>query len=328
MYPNWSIYFVYVIKYGRVGKIIFGLLWLMPFLSVGQKLIINQPQGLFQRDSVKIGQLVNFSFYSRHPDTTEVIFPDSTYNFTPFELVERQFFPTRTQGTISRDSVVYTLRTFSLEPIQSLSLPIFLLTKGDTLQIYSRPDKIKLVQLVQASISPENLKNDTRLEIIKERFNYAYWLIAAVVLLLILVYVWLLFGKGIIIRYRLYKLQKQHTYFINRFNTYIDQFNKSESLQTIEQAITLWKNYLTNLEGNAINSFTTREIATFYNDDEDVSTALRLFDKAIYGNIVSDKSSETIIAFFLLHHFADRRYEVIRDLTRHVTSSENVPHLV
>jgi hypothetical protein len=147
-------------------------------------------------------------------------------------------------------------------------------------------------------------------------------------MVLVAVLIWILVGQKLITQYRLYILEKAHNAFINKFNNYIEQFNKSESLPVVEQAITLWKNYLTNLEGNAINSFTTKEIAAFYNDDEDVTTALRLFDKAIYGNIVSDKSSETIIAFFLLHHFADRRYEYIKELTKHAVTPENLVQLV
>ena len=301
---------------------------LLPLSSVGQNNKMTRPVGKFQQDSLKIGTAVEFSFYAQHPAATEVIFPDSSYNFAPFELIARRYFTTRTVSGISLDSVVYTLRTFSVAARQSLSLPAYILEKNDTLPLYSRPDEIKLIQLVQGKADPEKLKSHTELAIIKERFNIAYWLIGAGIVILAFFMIWLLFGKNIIIRYRLYTLQKRHTVFINRFNAYIDQFNQSESLQTIEQAITLWKNYLTNLEGNAINSYTTREIASFYNDDEDVTTALRLFDKAIYGNIVSDKSSETIIAFFLLHHFADRRYEVIKEQTRYVTSPESIPQLV
>jgi len=301
---------------------------LLPLSSVSQNNKITRPVGKFQQDSLKIGTAVEFSFYAQHPAATEVIFPDSSYNFAPFELIARRYFTTRTVSGISLDSVVYTLRTFSVAARQSLSLPAYILEKNDTLPLYSRPDEIKLIQLVQGKADPEKLKSHTELVIIKERFNIAYWLIGAGIIILAFFMIWLLFGKNITIRYRLYTLQKRHTVFINRFNAYIDQFNQSESLQTIEQAITLWKNYLTNLEGNAINSYTTREIASFYNDDEDVTTALRLFDKAIYGNIVSDKSSETIIAFFLLHHFADRRYEVIKEQTRYVTSPESIPQLV
>jgi hypothetical protein len=299
--------------------------WL-PLLAFGQGQA-PRPLGLFQLDSLKIGEPVNFIFFFRHRAQEEIIFPDSTYNFAPFEFVSKQFFPTATAEGWSRDSVVYTLRSFSVAPVQTLSLPVYLLRQHDTLSLYSEPQEVYLKSLVVGSPNPEQLQAHTRLLPIEKRFNLAYWLIGAGIFILVLLLIWMIFGKQLIIRYRLYVLRNHHTLFINKYNAFIDQFNKSESLQTIEQAITLWKNYLTELEGNAINSFTTREIAAFYDEDEDVSTALRLFDKAIYGNIVSDKSSETIIAFYLLHHFADRRYEFIKDQTRNVPNPDIVPQL-
>jgi hypothetical protein len=302
------------------------LSWL-PLLACAQAREKPQPVGLFQLDSIKIGEPVNFIFYFKHRPEEEVIFPDSTHNFKPFEFVSKQFFMTATAQGWSRDSVVYTLRSFSVDPVQTLSLPVYLLRQHDTLTIHAEPQEVYLKQLVAGAPDPGQLRAHTRLAPIEKRFNLAYWLIGAGIVILALLLIWMLFGKKLIIRYRLYVLRKHHNLFISKYNAYIDQFNRSESLQTIEQAITLWKNYLTELEGNAINSFTTREIAAFYNEDEDVSTALRLFDKAIYGNIVSDKSSETIIAFYLLHHFADRRYEFIKDQTRNVPNPDIVPQL-
>jgi hypothetical protein len=302
------------------------LSWL-PLLACAQAGENQQPAGLFQLDSIKIGEPVNFIFYFKHRPGDEVIFPDSTYNFKPFEFVGKQFFMTKTANGWSRDSVVYTLRSFSIDPVQTLSLPVFLLRQHDTLTIASEPQEVYVKQLVTGVPDPQQLKSHTRLAPIEKRFNLAYWLIGAGLVILALLLFWRIFGQQLIIRYRLYVLRKHHNLFISKYNAFIDQFNRSESLQTIEQAITLWKNYLTELEGNAINSFTTREIAAFYNEDEDVSTALRLFDKAIYGNIVSDKSSETIIAFYLLHHFADRRYEFIKDQTRNVPNPDIVPQL-
>jgi hypothetical protein len=296
-------------------------------MAFGQELKSKAPIGLFQLDSIKIGEPVNFIFFYKHKSGEEVIFPDSTHNFAPFEFVSKRFFVTSSAGGWSRDSVVYTLRSFSIAPVQSLSLPVYLLRRHDTLAIASETQEVYLKQMVTGPPAPAQLRAHTSLVPIEKRFNLAYWLIGAGILLLILMLVWLVFGKKLIIHYRLYVLRKHHNLFINKYNGYIEQFNKSESLHTIEQAITLWKNYLTNLEGNAINSFTTKEVAAFYNEDEDVSTALRLFDKAIYGNIVSDKSSETIIAFYLLHHFADRRYEFIKDQTRNVPNPEILPQL-
>jgi hypothetical protein len=301
---------------------------LLPVLVMAQQPERPLPIGHFQADTVKLGQPLRFSFYYRHPVAEEVVFPDSTYSFAPFEFISRQYFPTRTQGSWSLDSVVYTLRTFSIAPEQSLALPVYMLQQQDTLTKFARPAVVQLKQLVTGFPASAGLKDQTTLAPIPERFNFASWLIGTGIVVLLLACIWMLFGKRIIIRYRLYNLHNAHTAFITKFNAYIDRFNQSESLPIIEQAITLWKNYLTKLEGSAINSFTTKEIAAFYNDDEDVSTALRLFDKAIYGNIVSDKSSETIIAFFLLHHFADRRYEYIKDLTRNAQTPESLVQLV
>lgn len=302
------------------------LSWL-PLLAWAQAGNPPRPIGLFAHDSIRIGEPVNFIFYYKHRPGEEVIFPDSTYNFKPFEFAGKKFFATATKNGWSRDSVIYTLRSFSIEPVQTLSLPVYLLRRRDTLTISSEPQQVYLKQLVAGPPDPQQLQAHTRLAPIEKRFNLAYWLIGIGLVILLLLLIWLIFGRKLIIRYRLYVLRKHHNEFISKYNAFIDQFNRSESLQTIEQAITLWKNYLTDLEGNAINSFTTREIAAFYNEDEDVSTALRLFDKAIYGNIVSDKSSETIIAFYLLHHFADRRYEFIKDQTRNVSNPDIVPQL-
>ncbi|MGV3504175.1 MAG: hypothetical protein ACO1O1_10730 [Adhaeribacter sp.] len=308
----------------RILLLVFSFL---PLLALGQKAKLQPPTGLFEADSIKIGEPVAFIFYLKHKSDQEVLFPDSTYNFAPFEFVSKRFFFTRSAGGWSHDSAVYMLRSFSVQPVQSLSLPVYVLDNRDTLRVYSRREEVYLQQQVTGPPDPLQLRAHTRLAPIEKRLNLAYWLIGAGVVMLLFLLVWMIFGKQLIIRYRLYVLRKHHNLFISRYNAYIDQFNRSESLHTIEQAITLWKNYLTKLEGNAINSFTTREIAAFYDEDEDVSTALRLFDKAIYGNIVSDKSSETIIAFYLLHHFADRRYEFIKDQTRNVPNPEILPQL-
>ncbi|MDB5260858.1 MAG: hypothetical protein JWQ14_139 [Adhaeribacter sp.] len=305
-------------------------LCLLPFIGWAQNSHApdDRPQGIFQDDTVKLGQELKYLFYYRHRPNDEIIFPDSTFNFSPFEYVSRQYFPTRTVNGWSLDSAVYIFRTFSIDPVQTLALPVFALQNQDTITVSSQPAEVYLQQLVKGPIEAAQLKDQTALVPIPERFNFAYWLIASGVLVLLTVLIWILFGQKIITQYRLYVLRKAHQAFINKFNIFIDRFNKSESLQIVEQAITLWKNYLTGLEGNAINSFTTKEIAAYYNDDEDVTTALRLFDKAIYGNIVSDKSSETIIAFFLLHHFADRRYEFVKKIIKHAGTPENVVQLV
>ncbi len=282
----------------------------------------QRPVGAFRKDSVKIGEPVIYTLYFKHAPALEVIFPDSSYSFAPFELVRKNFFPTRTRQNQSTDSVVYILRTFEVAPVQRLQIPVWILQNGDTTRFWPVPDSINLRSLVPAK-TPLNLvfKSNTRLLPIRERFNYPYVFVGIGIGFVLLLGIWGIFGRRIIINYKLYKLKNDHSFFVSKYNSHIERFNRSQSLQNIEKAITLWKNYLTRLEGSAINSFTTKEIAQFYGQDEDIATALKLFDKAIYGNMLSNESSETIVAFYLLHHFADRRYEFIKDQTRHVPAA-------
>ncbi|MHC2990552.1 hypothetical protein OB13_02750 [Pontibacter sp. HJ8] len=84
----------------------------------------------------------------------------------------------------------------------------------------------------------------------------------------------------------------------------------------MEKAVALWKNYLTKLERSAINSFTTKEIVEYYNDDEQVNLALRFCDKAIYGNATAEPDAETNKALSLLRRFARGRYKTHREITK------------
>ncbi|MDQ4140709.1 MAG: hypothetical protein M3142_09300 [Bacteroidota bacterium] len=290
--------------------------------SISVKAAGKKPVGFFHRDSIKVGQVIPYTLYYQHSSDQEIIFPDSTFSFAPFEFVSKTFFPTRTQGDVSTDSAIYMLRTFDLSPVQRLQIPVFVWHNGNTIQVKPPSDSLFLQEMVTGT--PQNLaslKKHTEWQEVRKRFNYPYVLLGLGLFLLLMLVIWGLFSRRILANYKLYKLKNDHKAFVSRYNAHIERFNRSQSLQNIEKAITLWKNYLTRLEGSAINSFTTKEITQFYGEDEDVATALRLFDKAIYGNMLSDQSSETIVAFYLLHHFADRRYEHVKDQTRHVAVS-------
>jgi hypothetical protein len=63
-------------------KLLWIILW-APLAAWGQGKSPGIPEGFFHTDSIKLGELVNFSFYYRHPTSEEVILPDSTYNFCP-----------------------------------------------------------------------------------------------------------------------------------------------------------------------------------------------------------------------------------------------------
>lgn len=299
------------------NQLIVIILWLLlPASVLGQQ--HKPPLGKFSRDSIQLGEFVEYTLVYHHPAAEEVILPDDKYNFSPFELVSKTFHPTVTMGGISTDSAVYTLRTFETNAVQQLALPVFILREQDTLQVSAPTTAVQVKQLVGNLAEPLQIKANTDLAPVEERFNWPVvllWVIASITFLSL---VWLIFGQSIKRKYKLYRLRKDHLYYASRFNSHKDRFEKSGAPASIEKAVTLWKNYLTKMERKAINSFTTKEIVEFYDNDEEVNTALRICDKAIYGNLHSESEGETNLALSMLRRFAKARYKTHRELTSNV----------
>ncbi|WP_162054794.1 hypothetical protein [Pontibacter pamirensis] len=290
------------------------LCFLQAVAAWGQQ--VPRPEGSFSRDTARLGELLQYTLVHHHPAAQEVVLPPENYNFAPFELVRKDFFPTTTKAGISTDSAVYTLRSFEVEPVQQLALPVYVLGDQDTTEVFAAADAIVLHQLVKTVQEPLQVQADTNLATVEERFNWpemVLW-IAAVATFLSLI--GLIFGQAIQRKYKLYRLRKDHLYFASRYNSHEDRFKKTGAMQSLEKAVSLWKNYLTKLERSAINSFTTKEIVEYYENDEEVNTALRICDKAIYGNVQTETEGETNLALGMLRRFAKSRHKTQRELIK------------
>jgi len=285
----------------------------------GQQVL--RPVGSFSSDTVKIGVPINYTLVHRHPENLEVILPGSNYNFAPFELVRKDFYPTITKNGTSTDSAVYTLRTFDTKPVQAINLPVFVLQGKDTIRVNGDSSRVILQQLVDKVNEPLQFKAQTELVPVERRFNWPSLLLWTVVGTLFVSLIWLIFGQTIKTKYKLYRLRKDHLYFTSRYNSHLDRFLKTGVSQSLEKAVSLWKNYLTKLERSAINSFTTKEIVEYYDNNEEVNNALRLCDKAIYGNVNTEADSETKDALVLLRKFAKARYKAQREITKNAKNN-------
>ena len=87
--------------------------------------------GGFLSDSLKIGERTAFYLSARYKSDLTVLFPDSTFQFTPFEFQNKVYFPTRTEQGISHDSAVYYLTTFEVDRVQYLDLPLYVILPQD-----------------------------------------------------------------------------------------------------------------------------------------------------------------------------------------------------
>jgi hypothetical protein len=251
---------------------------LLSLFSLAQK-----PQGKFISDSIEIGKPVDFALSFRHSPTAEVFFPDTTYDFYPFELVKRDFFSTKTDANGSLDSVVYTLVSFDIQKVQKLSMPVYLLNQKDCTAVFSSIDSVFLREMLKGSLDSLSLKTDTQFVHIEPEVNYPIVLAYMLGILGFIGTIYLFFGKFIRKQYDLF-------WFGRRQNEFVSNYKKltkgSLDDKNISNAVVLWKKHLEWLEKKPYTSYTTKEIIARL-PNESLEEALKDVDSAVYGGILS-----------------------------------------
>jgi hypothetical protein len=272
-------------------------------------------QGKFQSDSLLIGQPVPFSVTALYPRELQILFPDSTYNFQPYELAERKYFATKTSGEISRDSVVYYLTSFEIDSIQVFQLPVFVVQAADCTQVSSRPDSIFLKQFVAAvpdSVEARALplKTNTEYLTVSWMLDYPVLIAGVGILLVTALIIWLLFGKRIKRYYAVKRLNRSHYSFLERYEHAVQQVQSGFSPPKAESALVIWKKYMESLEGKPYTKFTSKEIAGM-EMDERLASALKGIDRMIYGGVAQEsRQSFAQLQDFSVHHFNKKLEEV------------------
>ena len=268
---------------------------------------LTSPKGKFLNDSIKVGLPVQYSLSYRHKATADVFFPDSLYNFEPFQLVKREYFDTVTDENGSLDSVIYTLISFEITPVQTLSLPVYIRANRDCTRVYAPMDQVILNSIVQstANIDTLKLKKDTRLIPIAQQINFPLIILIIIGLLLMAGIVYWFFGKPIRRQIRLFNFKRRYDDFrklFQRLSRGTDDAKKR--LENIEKAVFLWKKYIERLENKPFTTFTTKEILDNLKDNR-LSDALREIDATVYGGVYSSK---TIASLQVLQELAEGLY--------------------
>jgi len=264
----------------------------------------DAPMGRFMKDSVQIGEQVNYILTYRYPSGQDILFPDSSYNYFPFELIGKKYFATETDSTISLDSVVYTLATYEIDSIQFLSLPVYVLEDGDSLSYYAEPKKVVLQHMVSDIPSPLALQEEDPVPAsVDKAFNYPYWLIATGVLAFIVGIVALVFGKGLLKRYRIYLLKKRHQRFSKQFLQRLGKLSGDKSVPEIERTLNFWKQYMEKLDKMPVTKMTTKEILRHY-QEQTIRDILKSIDRCIYGG---EQVNDVVKDYDQLLHFSRER---------------------
>jgi hypothetical protein len=255
-------------------------------VASGQPVTIT---GRFSTDSVKLGEPIFYSLSVKYPRHWQVLLPDSTFNFSPFEFQKKIFFQTHTRQDISFDSVVYRLATYEVDSIQTLKLPAFVVQARDCTVYESHADTVyfkHLVAHVPDSLAAEQLplKANTNYNPVSWMFNYPLFSIAAASLLVVAVVIWLVFGKKIRKYFLIRRLSKKHREFIERFDQAMEKMKTGFSAEMAERSVVLWKKYMEDLLARPYTKYTTRELRALEKDDA-LNASLHAIDRAIYGHI-------------------------------------------
>jgi hypothetical protein len=265
------------------------------------------PKGKFLSDSVKVGLPVQYALSYRHKATADVFFPDSDYNFAPFEMIKREYFDTVTDQSGSLDSVIYTLISFEVTSVQALSLPVYVRAKGDCTRVFAPIDYVILNSIIKptTNIDTLSLKKDTRLIPIARQVNFPLIFLVIIGLLLVIGMAFWFFGKPIRRQVRLFNFKRRYDDFKKLFQKLSRRTDDTKKrLENIEKAVVLWKKYIERIESKPFTTFTTKEILDNLEDDR-LSDALREIDATVYGGVYSSK---TITSLQVLQELAEGLY--------------------
>jgi len=292
---------------GWQGYVLGSLFSLLIFFTTSAQEI--KVWGRFSSDSVQIGKPIEYYLSVHHPEHTNLLFPDSSFSFSPFEFQKKKITVTQTKNGVSVDSVIYFLATYEIDSLQRLKLPVFVVTGKDCTQVYSNTDTVYLKHLVKSipdsvALNQLPLKSNTHYLDVRWNLNYILLAIGSGLLFIIFILVWIIFGKRIKKYFKLRRLTKGYRIFLLQYEGLIDLLQKDFSVERAEQSLVVWKKYLETLTHIPYTKFTSKEIRSFERD-ETLGTSLSAIDRLIYGGLEENHR----IPFDSLKDYVHRQYE-------------------
>lgn len=262
-----------------------------------------KPVGSFEKKAIKLGEQVAYTLVLRHPSSMEVRFPDTLFNYKPFELASKKYFDTRTDREgISTDSAVYILTTFQTDSLLHFAVPVIVMRNGDTTTLWTDSVSVLVERIVPAAdVEDAKLISTTDYFEVNKGWNYPYIGAGILGFLIFLGVFYRLFGGRIRKAFRLQRLRLRFERFMNEYLPYTQrQLNPADA----EHALAIWKSYLQGLQGIPYTTYTSKEIAEIL-PDKTLQQTLRQLDLAIYGK---KTDATTVQATVFLADFAKDAY--------------------
>lgn len=272
---------------GKLGAMIFLLLLSLPVKA--QQVRVS---GYFMQDSAQLGERVGYVLKASYPQASQLIFPDSTHDFSPFVFLEKKTFISATTEGLTQDSAVYYLSNFSLEPSAYLSLPVFELSRYDSISYFTPTAELAL-RLTLDSIPEELVFQENNVyQPLEKPFNWIVFSAIVGGILLGLGILFLLFADRIKRLFRKNREKLRWKKFERKWKKLAEQLHKDPNQKLADEVVGLWKGYLESLTSQPYQEWTSSEIAAAL-EDKEVFKALRSIDMIIYAGVGGESSTAT-----------------------------------
>jgi len=248
-------------------------------------------KGYFIKENKTIGDTIYFISTINYPKNIEIIQPDSSNDYKTFEYIDKLIFPSLKIEDRILDSTIYLLRTFNTDTIQSLKLSSYIINNNDSVKITSTEDDIIISNQIKKIDQSLKVKYNTILSKINKLINYKYVTYIIAIILLIIGLTYILFGKKIVIFFKIHRLKKAFKSFETKFHKQQMIYKKEKSKSEVEKVLVIWKVFMEFISNKTYLSSTTKEIEKF-NNNKKIISSLKEFDKNIYSpnkNILKSK---------------------------------------
>ena len=269
--------------------LILSLLILQSIYSINAQKI--EYKSYFIKENKTIGDTIYFISTINYPKNIEIIQPDSSNDYKTFEYIDKLIFPSLKIKDRVLDSTIYLLRTFNTDTIQSLKLNSYIINNNDSLKITSTEDDLIISNQIKKIDQSLKVKYNTILSKINKLINYKYVTYIIAIILLIIGLTYILFGKKIVIFFKIHRLKKAFKSFETKFQKQQMIYKKEKSKNEIEKLLVIWKVFMEFISNKTYLSSTTKEIEKF-NSNKKIISSLKEFDKNIYSpnkNILESK---------------------------------------
>jgi hypothetical protein len=273
-------------------------------------------EGKFRKDTVQVGEPVEYEISIEHPLDINLILPDSLAQFPGLEIVHKGYEPTKSDSLVSTEKIWYTFTSFVPDTLITFALPVYWIREADSIAVFPAPDT-----LVISTILPKNkavadtlqLTSDTDIMPVEPQFNYPYLLIGLAALAVFVIAIISIFGDRILLRWRAFVLQRRHRKFMREFNTQLEAVKLGQASAKLPYF--LWKNYLENLEKEPYTKLTTAEISRIDKETQSWQPSLHALDMVLFDYEPSDQN--TLLALTTLGQAAESRFRLKQDEILH-----------